>query len=116
MPFACSRPQTDRSETCTPAGQRARKPLALLKIGPAALAVTLVLAIIRPGAFPKLNEVECYNMYRGLTGLGILPILLIKSLDSNGNSTQLRKKLLACPPYFASKPLLHDRTAESLVW
>jgi len=83
---------------------------------PASLAVTLVLAIIRLTASQKLNEVDCYKMYRDLTGFGVLPILLNKSLDSDGNSTQLRKKLLACPPYFDSKPLLHDRTAESLVW
>jgi hypothetical protein len=63
------------------------------------------------------NRFPCnYKMYHGLTGLGVLLILMNKSFVSNGNSTQLCKKLLACPPAFASKPLPHDRNRESLVW
>jgi hypothetical protein len=56
------------------------------------------------------NRFPCnYNMYHGLTGLGVLLNLMTKSCISDGDSTQLCKKLLACPPSFTSKPLPHDR-------
>jgi hypothetical protein len=65
---------------------------------------------------PENRLPDNYKMYHSLTGLDVLPILVNKSCVSDDNSTQLLKKLLACPPYFDSKPLLHDRDRESLVW